>query len=318
MNVMKQPSHAWTENVAPDEEKRFALQAERIREAHASKNARYGKGRLLHRKPLLAAMARLDVHDNLPEPARHGLFATAKSYSALVRLSNGALDIQANAKPDIRGFAVKVLGVEGPSSLEGTTDHQDFLMINHASFAAATSDEFVELVHVLATKGELGMVWFLFRKYGLGQALARLKLLGAVLGKPFAGFNADVFTTALPIAVGPYAAIVSLTPLTPKAKEVKDIQADIAAQLDKGPVSYQLALQFFTDETETPIEDPTKVWPLAVSPRIPVATLTLVSAGADVEGLRFDPWGGLMAHRPLGEIMRARKSAYYLSQQARA
>ncbi len=315
---MKQPSQDWTEQVAPDEEKRFALQAEMIRAAHAAKNARYGKGRLLHRKPLLAATARLEVHDNLPEAARHGLFAAAKSYSALVRLSNGALDIQANGKPDIRGFAVKVLGLDGPSSLGGTTDHQDFLLINHASFASRTSDEFVELVHVLATKGELGMVWFLLRKYGLGQALARLKLLGAVLGKPFAGYNADVFTTALPVAIGPYAAIVSLTPLAPKAKEVKDIEADIVGQLARGPIAYQLALQFFTDETDTPIEDPTKVWPLAVSPRIPVATLTLLSAGADVEGLRFDPWGGLMEHRPLGEIMRARKNAYYLSQQARA
>ena len=40
-------------------------------------------------------------------------------------------------------------------------------------------------------------------------------------------------------------------------------------------------------------------------------------AGADVERLRFDPWGGLAAHRPLGEIMRARKAAYFHSQKAR-
>jgi hypothetical protein len=33
--------------------------------------------------------------------------------------------------------------------------------------------------------------------------------------------------------------------------------------------------------------------------------------------MRFDPWSGLLAHRPLGEVMRARKVAYLVSQKGR-
>ena len=35
------------------------------------------------------------------------------------------------------------------------------------------------------------------------------------------------------------------------------------------------------------------------------------------EAAKFDPWGGLAAHRPLGEGMRARKVAYFESQKGR-
>lgn len=52
------------------------------------------------------------------------------------------------------------------------------------------------------------------------------------------------------------------------------------------------------------------------------ARLTLPQQGGDAaateaEAARFDPWGGLAAHRPLGEIMRARKVAYFESQKGR-
>ena len=53
----------------------------------------------------------------------------------------------------------------------------------------------------------------------------------------------------------------------------------------------------------TGLEDPEKVT---------VATLVCDDL-VDVEGDRFDPWNALTDHQPLGEIMRARKVAYYPS-----
>lgn len=314
---MKEPSTDWKEIIPASEAARFERQAAEIREAHASKNQKYGKGRFLHRKATLAASAKLTVHDHLPDHARFGIFAAPATYSCLVRLSNGAFDIQANTKPDIRGFAFRVLGVTGPSSLSGTTDHQDFLLINHDHFASRTSDEFMEIVYVSAKSKELGLLWFLIRKYGLGAGLKRLKLLISTLSKPFSGYNSEAFTTAVPIAVGPYAAKMKITPRIPVPRGKTDIEADIKAQLATAELSYDVALQFYTDETTTPIEDPTVVWPENQSPFVSVATLTLEKAGASVEDLFFDPWGGLTDHRPLGEIMRARKNAYFVSQKAR-
>ena len=314
---MKAASTEWNEIVPPTEAATFERQAADIREAHAAKNAQYGKGRFLHRKPLLAAEATLDVHAGLPGYASHGIFATPGTFPAVVRLSNGAFDIQANTKPDIRGFAFRVLNVSGPSSLSGTTDHQDFLLINHDSFASHTSDDFVEIVRVSAKSKELGLLWFLIRKYGLGAGLKRLKLLIGTISKPFSGFNAERFSTAVPITVGPYAAKLRITPKSPKSRGKSDVGTDIADQLAAGPLTYDVALQFFTDEATTPIENPPVVWPEDQSPFISVATLTLTKAGADVEQLFLDPWGGLADHRPLGEIMRSRKNAYFVSQKAR-
>ncbi len=39
--------------------------------------------------------------------------------------------------------------------------------------------------------------------------------------------------------------------------------------------------------------------------------------GEQVESSIFDPWQALAAYRPLGDVMRARKAGYFVSQQAR-
>ena len=89
--------------------------------------------------------------------------------------------------------------------------------------------------------------------------------------------------------------------------------ADCTRRLAAGPITYNLQLQFYTDPNATPIEDHRVVWS---SPQVTVARLTLLEP-TDVEKLRLDPWSGLAAHRPLGEIMRSRKVAYRVSQLAR-
>src|SRR5262245_19226472 len=107
------PSTEWRERVEDGEDARFAAYAERLAVAQKRRSERYGNGRALHRKPVMALRARLDVLGDLPAHARHGLFAAPCNYEALVRLSNGSLEVESDRKPDIRGFSVRVLGVEG-------------------------------------------------------------------------------------------------------------------------------------------------------------------------------------------------------------
>lgn len=313
---MNSPSTQWREMIEPDEEARFARQVEILSSIHAVKSAQYGKGRLLHRKPVLALRGTLDVLADVPDYARHGVFAQARSYPVVVRFSNGGMDVEANAKPDIRGIAVKVLDVTGPSSLGGTADHQDFLLINHDRFSSRKSDEFVDAVAALA-KGKGAFLVHMIRKYGFGGGLARVKLATRMLGKPFLGFANEPFNTVLPIAIGTYAARVRITPVAPVPPVKKDFAQDLRDRVAAAPLVYDVALQFFVDESITPIEDASVVWPENESPFVDVARLTLTTIDPDVEALRFDPWGGLAEHRPLGELMRARKSAYYASQKAR-
>jgi hypothetical protein len=310
------PSTGWRERIAPDEEARFARQAEKLAPVQAALSAHFGNGRLLHRKTVLAARGTLEVLDGLPDYARHGLFASPRAFDAVVRFSNGGAAVRANDNPDIRGVAIKALGVVGPAALGGEAQSQDFLLINQTNFGARDSDEFVDLV-VDSRRGQGAAVLGVIRRYGLFGGLQRARRIAAKIRRPFAGFAAETFDSAAPLAVGPYAARVRLRPVAPAPAGGKDFAADLRDRLADGPLAYQLALQFFIDERTTPIEDPTVDWPLDRSPPLVVARLTLKTIEPDVEGLRFDPWGGLADHRPLGEIMRARKVAYFHSQKAR-
>lgn len=326
---MAKPSTEWKERIAADELERHAGYARDFARIQAAKSAKFGKGRALHRKQLLGLHGNLEVLADLPEHARHGLFASPGSYEAWVRLSNGGTDRQADRKPDVRGFAIKVRGVNGPGALgAGATESQDFLLINHAAFAFAGADEFVGLVKNLA-KGPGALLGYLVSRYGLFGAMGMMRRFAKAFGVPFSGFATEPFYSAAPIACGPYAARVRLLAAS---KEVKpgaadDWAKDFRARLQDAPLRFEFQLQFFVDETCTPIEDASVDWSVEVSPYVTVAVLTLpaqdlsttsAQALADtVESAAFDPWSALMAHRPLGEVMRARKAVYFESQSGR-
>lgn len=320
------PSTAWRETVAPDEASRFAGYAERFVEMQQRKSAKYGKGRALHRKQLLALRATLEVLPDLPAYARHGLFANPGSHEAWVRLSNGGTDRASDRTPDIRGYAIKVRGVRGPGALGNTTEAQDFLLINQEKFAFPKSEEFVELV-MAAARGNAALLKYLVGRYGLFGALKFLKKFAATLGKKFTGFATERMYSAAPIACGPYAVRVRLLPARQQAlaDAAHDWAGDMARQLAAGPLVHELQLQFFVDEQRTPIEDASVDWSEDVAPYLTVARLTVAQQAqgdaaafaSAVEQAVFDPWNALIEHRPLGDVMRARKAVYFASEQAR-
>lgn len=323
---MKTPATNWSEDVAADEDVRFADYARRFAEIQGRKSALHGNGRALHRKQLLAMPAELEVLADLPEHARHGLFAKPGTYKSAIRLSNGGLDIKSDSAPDIRGFALRVEGVSGPGALGGNVGAQCFLLINQEAFSSPKSAEFISLVEA-ASRGTGSLFGHLFRNYGFFGTLQKIRATAATFGKPFSGFATESFFTAAPIACGPYAARVRLLPVTqrePAPNASKDWAADFQSHLANGPLTFDLQMQFFTDEASTPIEDASVNWD---SPYTTVARLTIPPQNFDSETMRefqaeteasvFDPWLALMDHRPLGDVMRARKHVYFASQQNR-
>ena len=145
MSAKLTPSTQWKEQVAPDEAERFAGYGQAFAAIQARKSKKYGAGRALHRKQLTAAKGSLQVLDGLPEFARQGLFAAPGQFEVWVRLSNGGMDRVPDRMPDIRGFALRVMGVQGDSALgNGPAVSQDFALINQEVFAFPKSDEFVD------------------------------------------------------------------------------------------------------------------------------------------------------------------------------
>ena len=319
------PSTHWRETVGDDEEARFSGYAKSFAEAQQRKSRKYGSGRALHRKQLAALRAEFEVLPDLPDHARHGLFAIPANYPAWVRLSNGGADKLADARPDIRGFSFKVFGPEGRAALGGTATNQDFLLINHAAFSFATAEEFVSLA-LAAIAGPGALLRYLIGRHGVFGALREIKKFVGTVGKPFSGFATEQFYSAAPFACGPYAARARLVPASAEKNPVarKDWGADVYRRAAKQSLRFDFQLQFFVEEALTPIENPTVDWPESVAPYLTVGRLRITQQVVDmafareVEAGRFDIWGGLAAHRPLGEIMRARKAAYFASQQGRA
>lgn len=322
---MKTASTQWQETIGADEEARFQRYGQQLVELQRRVG---GTGRALHRNQRLGLRATLEVLGDLPAHARHGLFATPGRHDAQIRLSNGSGTHQADRMPDVRGFAVRVLGVEGPGALGGTTQAQCLLFINTAAFAFPTAEAFMGVV-VAAARGPLSVLGHLVRHHGVLGGLRHARALGKGLGKPFAGFARETFHSAAPIACGPYAVKLRLVPVgegEPPAQR-SDWTHDVIARLARGELRWDIQLQFFVDAATTPIEDPTVIWPESESPFVTVARLVAPAQdpnSADgqalarqIEAGKFDPWVALAEHRPLGEIMRARKAAYFASQQTR-
>lgn len=343
--VFSHPSTHWCERIAPDEDARFAGYAEHFATLQRARSAQQGPGRALHRKQLLAALGQLEVLPDLPEFAAQGLFAQPGQYAVQVRLSNGGMDKAPDRKPDIRGFSFAVLGVQGDSALgHGSATRQCFALINHPTFAFANSAQFVGFA-LAAERGFRPLLMFMGRTFGWLALGWRLGQLMRTMGKPFASFATETFYSAAPIACGHYAVRVRLVPALandPSAEAlsaaaakaggkaanapepVADWGADMTARLAQGPLVYDLDLQYFANEGATPIEDASLDWP---TPYTTVARLTLPqqdltseaaqALAAEVEAGVLDPWAALAAHRPLGDVMRARKVVYFESQKGR-
>jgi catalase len=318
-DVVGEPSTEWREVVLPEEKERHERQAAQFAEMQSRKSEKYGTGRALHRRQLAALRARLDVPGDLPEYAKQGIFAIPNRYDAWIRLSNGGFNRAPDAVPDIRGFAIKVLGVRGPAALGGEAVSQDFALINHERFSSATSDNFTKVVTTGAgTRGQI-----LLKVLKNPGMIPELKTVTAALKAPFSGFATQDFFSAAPIAFGPYAVRVRLVAASSEVNQnAKDDWAgDVYERLIDNPLVHELQVQFFTDEATTPIEDASVVWP---APYVTVARLTIPRQKPDpafdeeIETAKFDPWNALTAQRPLGEVMRARKVAYFASQQNRS
>ena len=321
------PSTDWAEDVADDEAQRFEHYAALFTKIQAERSRRWGTGRALHRKQLAVAHGTLEVLDGLPLYARHGLFAAPRDYEVCVRLSNGGFDRAKDSTPDIRGFALRVLGVRGESALGGPASTQDFTLINQEAFAFRGSDEFVAFA-LAASQGGSALLRHAVRRYGVIGGPVRLSKMLRSVSRAFGGFANEMLYSAVPMANGPYAVRVRLVPAEsngpPVAGAWRDWAADFHGRLARHPLHWDLQLQYFASEKLTPIEDASVNWP---TPYSTVARLMLPQQDADtdeakdlareLEGSSFDPWHALAEHRPLGDVQRARKVVYFASQQQR-
>jgi hypothetical protein len=321
------PSTGWKEVVQPGEHAQLEALAREFVAMQSRMDAKFGKGRGLHRKQVVGAKACLEVLGGLPKWAAHGLFARPGSHDALVRLSNGGAAKASDRKPDVRGFAVRVNGVSAESALGGPATAQVFSTIHLRKFGFSNGIDFSNFV-LSAVKSPVAMFGWLIKRFGvfggprfLGTMLKDFKL-------PFTSYANTSFQSTVPVANGDYAVRYRFVPAPDNGGDgpagCADFGAEFADRLRARSLTWDLQLQPFTSEDETPIEDAANEWPSAYTT---VARLTLPrqDLGSEdgkalqisVERAVFDPWVALAAHRPLGSVQRARKVIYFASEKHR-
>ena len=290
--------------------------------------------------------AELIVDADIPEDLRHGVFATpGRRYQAWIRFSN-AFRVRHDMERDARGFALKLLGVNEEGGEPAT---QDFLMVTHSAFFAATASDFLEFPAAVGSTGPkaagaLRAIRFFFRLHPPFRFRWRaFRAFGKTRIRAMSPLAIRYFSQT-PYRYGPHEVKFSVRPAAPpsgaerfrfwlrtlpwRSRLLKFLKSEASEHflrdelfraLAAGDVSFDFLVQRRTDPDRMPLDNATIEWSERRSPFVKVATLRLpkqaLSAAAISERLTFSehlsftPWHTL-AHEPLGSINQARRIVY--------
>ncbi len=292
--------------------------------------------RSVHAKAHGILKGTLTVASGLPPELAQGMFANPGEHAIYMRLSTNAGDILPDAISLPRGLALKVLDVEGERlpGAEGRT--QNFVMVNAPVFHTKTADKFLGNLKMLAgtadrLEGTKTVVSTVLR--GVSSALQAVGIespkLQSLGGAPNVDPLGQSYYSVTPFRYGDYIAKFAVVPVSPGLQALTKKEVDAADRPDairetvQGEMQaidgvWELRVQLCRDLEKQPIEDPTVEWKEEDSPFQTVATIHAGPQDSWQAGLvqkvneemRFSPWTGLAAHRPLGNINRARKEPY--------
>jgi hypothetical protein len=301
--------------------------------------------RSVHAKTHGLLLGELTVEAGLPDAYAQGLFARPGTYPVVMRLSTTPGDLLSDDVSTPRGMAIKVVGVAGARVAGSENDvTQDFVLVNGPVFNAPTAKKFLGGARLLAaTTDKAPNLKRLFSAAArgaehaleaVGGESATIKALG---GHPETHPLGETYYSQAPILYGRYMAKVQVAPvapaLTPLARrdvDLKDrpdgLRDAVVDHFASAGGAWELRVQLCTDLDTMPIEDASVEWPQDASPYVTVARLSVApqkAYGEELarridEGMQFNPWHALAAHRPLGSIMRVRKAVYAMSKRFRA
>lgn len=340
------PYNPQVEEIDPDEQETVREFVKTFQKIGTKTFEDHGRGmRTVHAKCHGLLRGELRVYASLAPELAQGLFATPATYPVVVRFSTSPGDPIHDNVSLPRGLAIKIVGVDGERFDVGTLGAtQDFVMGNGPVFLKGDPKAFLRNLKLLAATTD--------KAEGAKQLLSKVlrgteKVLEAVGGeskslKALGGHPAthplgETYFTGGALRHGAYMAKLSLAPASPELRALTDAQVDIDASehalrdathdyFAQQGGEWELRAQLCTDLGEFPIEDASKEWSEEESPFRPIAQLVVPAQPAWTEGtseeidrrLSFNPWHALVAHQPLGAIMRARRHAYQAMSEFRA
>ncbi len=301
------------EVVSPDEAAVVASFVKFIEETSARRHPTGTVKRFNQGRAAGCVKAELTVLDTLPAEHRVGLFAQPRTYAAWIRFANAGS--KTDREKDVRGMSIKVFNVGAENLTAGETS-QDFVLNSHPVMVAPNTREFLEAMKALDAGG------FQQARYFLTHPRAALIGLRARQQPPCHLDIAYWSTTpylfgpgrAVKYHVRPATGVVTSAPPSVTDTYLTDALKKRLAQED---VVFELTVQFQTNARTMPIEDASVEWSERESPYVPLARIRIPKQAIDqgdtesrCESIAFNPWHALPAHRPLGNMNRARKEIY--------
>ncbi|WP_339868143.1 SRPBCC family protein [uncultured Algoriphagus sp.] len=275
--------------------------------------------RQVHTKMHGCVKATFAIEKNLPKELKVGVFAVEKDYHAWVRFSNGNTAPQKDKKKDIRGVAIKLLGVPGEKLLEDELheETQDFLLMSTETFFSKSVKELSRLLGSMTSTNFLKSKLFILNPTLwpiIGRAVKSKVKCKNPLSIPY--WSTQPYQFGSPDKAVKYHLRPSPSNITvvENTTDYNYLRYNLAQTLHDNVAKFDFFVQFQTDADAMPIEDPTVAW---TSQNIKVATLTIYPQVFDSndriefgDNLSFNPWHSLPEHRPLGSFNRVRRRVY--------
>ncbi len=257
------------------------------------------------------------VDPDLPDELRIGLFRHPATYPAWIRFSNQNAGLDPDIARDIRGMAIKVMGVPGEKllDLQKTEPTQDFILISTNVFVTRDVAQFDALIQAMT-----GSLWQKIRFFSthwrvICNLVKSMRRFANPLQIRYFSTTPYLFgSTAVKYRALPHIQVPDTLPANPQHDYLR---LAMVRQLNQQEARFDFSVQLQTNPDSMPIEDPGQAWDEAASPFRKVATIRIPQQAFDNErqrefgeNLSYTPWHCLPDHRPLGGINRARKVVY--------
>ncbi len=277
-----------------------------------------------HAKATGCVRARFSIRGDIPERYQHSIFsAPGHEYQAWIRFSNGDMEVQKDSKPDARGMAVKVMGVEGDKiapEFTGPATH-DLIMTNTPAFFHRNVMDYVEDMHYLAKlERTRWFISFFPPRLHPKQFYRAIQTVSSKIDSPLQ----PQYYSMLPYQLGHTEVKFSARPCV---GEHSDVNVDrshtdylteaMQSQLDDGTACFDFMLQERKPGANMPLDDATVIWSEEEAPFLPVAridipsqTFTSEAQSQFCEDLSMNPWHAVGEWRPLSSLGMARRVVY--------
>lgn len=280
----------------------------------------YAKGltkRDAHPKCLGLLKAYFIVDKNLPLQYREGIF-NRDYYKAFIRVSNSNPKIKSDKYRDIRGFSIKLLNVYGEKCVKYENFTQDFLLVSMKTMPIGTLKLMYDALYYTIKSTPVIFVAKLIKNKNINAIIDIMKNMK----HDTSPLDISYYSTT-PYMFGNRIVKYSIVPRSkyksrlPKKLGNNYLTENMQKHLYKEEAIFDFMIQFYINDTDTPINDASIEWESNKSPfiklgeiRIPKQRFTTKKRFDLAEIMSFSPGHSLLSHRPIGDMNEGRMEIY--------